>query len=97
MLWILVVGIVAGIIARFLMAGPNTPAGFVTTVVIGVAGAFFATWLGQSIGWYRADQGAGFIASSAGAIILLFLWNVLSANRLLPDPGKRDLDRRDRR
>jgi uncharacterized membrane protein YeaQ/YmgE (transglycosylase-associated protein family) len=97
MLWILIVGIVAGVIARFLMAGPNTPAGFLMTIVIGVAGAFVATWLGQSIGWYRPDQGAGFIGATVGAIVVLFIWNRLSANRVLPDPGTRHVDWRDRR
>lgn len=97
MLWILFVGIVAGVVARFLMAGPNTPAGFLTTIVIGVLGAFVATWLGQSIGWYRLDQGAGIIGATVGAIIVLFIWNRLSASRALPDPGMRDVDWRDRR
>lgn len=97
LIWILFVGVVAGVIARFLMAGPNTPTGFLTTIVIGVLGAFLATWLGQSIGWYRADQGAGIIGGTFGAILVLFIWNRLSASRAVPDPGLRDVDWRDRR
>ena len=64
-LWIIFVGFVAGMIARWLSPGPNTPAGFVLTVVLGIAGAFLATFVGQTIGWYRADQGAGFIAATS--------------------------------
>src|SRR6516164_5064773 len=60
-LWIIIIGFVAGLIARWLSPGPNTPGGFILTTVLGIAGAFFATWLGQAIGWYRPDQGAGFI------------------------------------
>jgi len=58
-IWIIVVGFVAGIIARFLSPGPNNPSGFVLTVVLGIVGSFLATFIGQMIGCYRADQGAG--------------------------------------
>jgi uncharacterized membrane protein YeaQ/YmgE (transglycosylase-associated protein family) len=64
MLWILFVGLVAGILARLISPGPNNPGGFILTIVLGVAGAFLATFIGQSIGWYHADQGAGFIAAT---------------------------------
>ncbi len=67
MLWILFVGLVAGILARLLSPGPNKPGGFILTIVLGVAGAFLATFIGQTIGWYRADQGAGFITATLGA------------------------------
>ena len=60
-LWIIIIGFVAGIIARWISPGPNTPQGFILTCVLGIAGAFLATWIGQAIGWYRPDQGAGFI------------------------------------
>ena len=86
-LWIIVIGFVAGIIARWLSPGPNTPQGFILTTALGIAGAFLATWLGQAIGWYRPDQGAGFIAATIGAVIVLFIWNRLVAGRVLPDPG----------
>jgi uncharacterized membrane protein YeaQ/YmgE (transglycosylase-associated protein family) len=86
-LWIIVIGFVAGIIARWLSPGPNTPQGFILTTVLGIAGAFLATWLGQAIGWYSPDQGAGFIAATVGAVIVLFIWNRLVAGRVLPDPG----------
>lgn len=87
MLWILLVGLVAGFLARLIMPGPNTGMGFLLTMVLGVAGAFLATLVGQTIGWYRADQGAGFIAATVGAVALLFIWNRLVASGRLRDPG----------
>jgi uncharacterized membrane protein YeaQ/YmgE (transglycosylase-associated protein family) len=86
-LWIVLVGFVAGIIARFLSRGPNNPSGFILTTVLGIAGAFLATFLGQTIGWYRADQGAGFIAATIGALLVLFIWNRLVAHGVIGDPG----------
>ena len=80
-LWIVLVGFVAGVVARLLSPGPNKPAGFLLTTALGIAGAFAATWIGQSVGWYRPDQGAGFVAASVGAILVLFLWNRLIARR----------------
>jgi uncharacterized membrane protein YeaQ/YmgE (transglycosylase-associated protein family) len=74
-LWIILIGFVAGVIARLLSHGPNRPAGFLLTTALGIAGAFVATFLGQAVGWYRPDQGAGFIAATVGAIIVLFIWN----------------------
>jgi uncharacterized membrane protein YeaQ/YmgE (transglycosylase-associated protein family) len=86
-LWIIVIGFVAGLIARWISPGPNTPAGFILTTVLGIAGAFLATWLGQAIGWYRPDQGAGFIGATVGAILVLFIWNRLVASHVISDPG----------
>jgi uncharacterized membrane protein YeaQ/YmgE (transglycosylase-associated protein family) len=57
--WIAVVGLIAGFIARLVLPGPNNPAGFLVTMALGIAGAFVATFIGQTIGWYRHDQGAG--------------------------------------
>jgi len=87
MLWILFVGLVAGILARLISPGPNRPGGFILTIVLGVAGAFLATFIGQSIGWYRADQGAGFIGATVGALLVLFIWNRLVAAGVIGDPG----------
>jgi uncharacterized membrane protein YeaQ/YmgE (transglycosylase-associated protein family) len=89
MLWIIVVGLVAGFIARLVAAGPNTPTGFIVTIALGIAGAFLATFVGQTIGWYRADQGAGFVAATIGAIAVLFIWNRLVASGRIGDPGAR--------
>ncbi len=82
-LWIVVIGFVAGIIARLLAPGPNKPSGFILTTVLGVAGAFVATFIGQAVGWYRPDQGAGFIAATVGAIVVLFIWNRIAARRAI--------------
>ena len=86
-LWIIFVGFVAGMIARWLSPGPNTPTGFILTTALGIAGAFLATFIGQTIGWYRADQGAGFIAATLGAVLALFIWNRLVASGVIGDPG----------
>ena len=86
-IWIAVIGLLAGIIARFLLPGPNNPQGFIVTMVIGIAGAFVATFIGQSIGWYRHDQGAGLIGATLGAIIVLFIWHRLVVQRSVTDPG----------
>ena len=91
-IWIIVVGFVAGIIARMLSPGPNNPAGFILTTVLGIAGAFLATWIGQMIGYYDtgpAAQGAGFITATIGALVVLFIWNRLVASRVISDPGNR--------
>ena len=80
-LWIIIIGFVAGVIARLLAPGPNKPAGFLLTTALGIAGAFVATFLGQAVGWYRADQGAGFIGAVVGAIVVLFIWNRFAARR----------------
>jgi uncharacterized membrane protein YeaQ/YmgE (transglycosylase-associated protein family) len=87
MLWIVFVGLVAGIIARLLAPGPNNPGGFILTIVLGIAGAFLATFIGQTIGWYRPDQGAGFIAATVGALVVLFIWHRLVSAGKIGDPG----------
>ncbi len=88
-LWVIIVGFVAGIIARMLSPGPNNPSGFILTTVLGIAGAFLATWIGQAIGHYGADQGAGFITATIGALIVLFIWNRLVARGVISDHGTR--------
>jgi uncharacterized membrane protein YeaQ/YmgE (transglycosylase-associated protein family) len=86
-IWIVFVGFVAGIIARMLSPGPNNPSGFILTTALGIAGAFLATFIGQTVGWYRAGQGAGFIAATVGALLVLFIWNRLVVHRVISDPG----------
>ena len=88
-LWIIVVGFVAGMIARWLSPGPNDPKGFILTVVLGIAGAFVATFIGQAIGWYGSSQGAGFITATIGALVVLFIWNRLVARGTISDPGNK--------
>lgn len=86
-LWIIIVGFVAGMIARWLSPGRHDPKGFILTIVLGIAGAFLATFIGQAIGWYDPDQGAGFITATLGALVVLFIWNRLVARGMIPDPG----------
>jgi uncharacterized membrane protein YeaQ/YmgE (transglycosylase-associated protein family) len=88
-LWIIIVGFIAGLIARWLSPGPNNPTGFILTVVLGIAGAFLATFIGQAIGWYGASQGAGFITATIGALVVLFIWNRLVARGTISDPGNK--------
>lgn len=91
-IWIIVIGFVAGIIARMISPGPNNPSGFILTTLLGIAGAFLATWIGQMIGYYDTGpnaQGAGFITATVGALIVLFIWNRLVASGRVSDPGRR--------
>lgn len=89
MVHIIIVGFVAGIIARLLSPGPNNPSGFLLTTALGIAGAFVATAIGQAIGHYDPGQGAGYITSTIGALVVLFIWNRLVASRVISDPGNR--------
>ena len=87
-IWIIIVGFVAGIIARLLSPGRNNPSGFILTTVLGIAGAFLATWIGQAIGHYGPNQGAGFITATIGALVVLFIWNRLVASGTIRDYNK---------
>lgn len=89
-IWIVLIGFLAGIIARFLSSGPNNPTGFILTTALGIGGAFVATFIGQTIGWYRLDQGAGLVGATLGAVIVLFAWNRLVAHHVIHDPGTQD-------
>ena len=89
MLYILIVGLVAGFLARLLSPGPNNPTGFILTIVLGIVGAFLATFIGQAIGHYGPNQGAGFITATIGALVVLFIWNRLVASGRIQDPGNR--------
>lgn len=81
-LWIIIIGFVAGLIARMLYPRPYNPSGFIMTAALGILGAFVATWLGQTIGWYRLDQGAGLIGATVGSIIVLYVWHLTGARSL---------------
>jgi uncharacterized membrane protein YeaQ/YmgE (transglycosylase-associated protein family) len=76
----LVIGLVVGAIAKFLMPGPD-PGGCVITILLGIAGAFVAGFLGQVIGWYEPGQPAGFIASVVGAMLLLLIYRLIRGRR----------------
>lgn len=74
--WTILIGFVAGLVARAIKPGDDS-AGFIITTLIGIAGSLIATYVGQAMGWYTAGQGAGFIASVVGAIVLLFLYGMV--------------------
>jgi uncharacterized membrane protein YeaQ/YmgE (transglycosylase-associated protein family) len=80
-LWTIIIGFIAGVIAKLIMPGRNEPAGFILTTVLGIIGAFVATYLGQAIGWYRAGEGAGLIGAVVGAVIVLFIWGLIAGRR----------------
>jgi len=84
-----VIGFVAGIVARFLAPGPNNPQDFILTTILGIVGAFLATFIGQAVGWYRLDQGAGLIGAVVGAVVVLFVWHRLVSRGVIQDPGSR--------
>ncbi len=70
-LWTIIIGFIAGVVAKFLMPGKNEPSGFILTTILGIVGAFVATFLGQALGFYAPGEGAGFIGAVVGAIVVL--------------------------
>jgi uncharacterized membrane protein YeaQ/YmgE (transglycosylase-associated protein family) len=80
-IWTIIIGFLAGVIAKFIMPGENEPSGFILTAVLGIVGAFVATFLGQALGWYRADEGAGLIGAVVGAIIVLVVYGMIAGRR----------------
>lgn len=80
-IWTIIIGFIAGVIAKFLHPGPNEPQGFILTTLLGIAGAFVATYLGQALGWYRADESAGLIGAVIGAILVLVIWGFGASRR----------------
>ena len=82
LIWTIVIGFVAGVIAKFVMPGSNEPSGFVLTTILGVVGAVVASYLGQAFGWYAPGEGAGLIGAVVGAIVVLFVWGVVAKRRL---------------
>ncbi len=80
-IWTIIIGFIAGVIAKLITPGRNEPSGFIMTTLLGIVGAFLATWLGQAVGWYRAGEGAGLIGAVVGAIIVLVIWSMLSRRR----------------
>jgi uncharacterized membrane protein YeaQ/YmgE (transglycosylase-associated protein family) len=73
MLWTIVIGLVAGALARFLMPGKE-PGGILVTIVLGIVGALAATLLGKLVGWYEPGESAGLIGATLGAILVLYLY-----------------------
>lgn len=93
--WILF-GFVVGLIARAIMPGRD-PIGVIGTTVLGIGGALIGGWIGESLGWYRADEGGGFLAATIGAIVVLAGYNFISRSRMKsrPLPGAKRSDKDD--
>lgn len=77
-LWSILIGFIAGMIAKFIMPGDRKPEGFVLTTVLGIVGAVLATWIGQAIGWYGPGDGAGLIGAVVGAVLILLIWSQIA-------------------
>jgi len=77
----ILIGFLVGIVARVLAPGPNNPSGFILTTVLGIVGAFVATFLGQAIGWYGPNEGARFVGAIVGAVIVLLIWHQVVSRR----------------
>lgn len=81
LIWTIIIGFLAGIVAKFVTPGSNEPSGFILTTILGIVGAVVATYLGQAMGWYAPGQGAGFIGAVVGAVIVLVVWGAISGRR----------------
>jgi uncharacterized membrane protein YeaQ/YmgE (transglycosylase-associated protein family) len=80
-MWTAALGLAAGVIARLVAPGRKGPFGFMLTALLGIIGAFTASYLGQEAGWYQAEDRAGLIAAVFGAVVLLLIWGFLFRGR----------------
>ena len=80
-LWTIIIGFIAGVVAKFIMPGDNEPSGFILTTILGIVGAFVATYLGQALGWYKPGEGAGLIGAVVGAIVVLFVYGFFAGRQ----------------
>jgi uncharacterized membrane protein YeaQ/YmgE (transglycosylase-associated protein family) len=80
-IWTIIIGFVAGVIAKLITPGRNEPSGFILTTILGIIGAFVATYLGRALGWYGPDDGAGFIGAIIGAVVVLLIWGMIAGRR----------------
>ena len=80
-LWTIIIGFIAGVLAKLITPGGNEPSGFILTTILGIVGAFVATYLGQALGWYNAGEGAGLIGATVGAIVVLLIWGAIAGRR----------------
>jgi len=80
-IWTIIIGFIAGVVAKFIMPGDKEPSGFILTTILGIVGAFVATFLGQALGWYGPNQGAGFIGAVVGAIVVLAIYGFVAGRR----------------
>jgi uncharacterized membrane protein YeaQ/YmgE (transglycosylase-associated protein family) len=80
-IWTIIIGFIAGVLAKLITPGENEPSGFILTTILGIVGAFVATYLGQALGWYHAGEGAGLIGATVGAIVVLLIWGAIAGRR----------------
>jgi uncharacterized membrane protein YeaQ/YmgE (transglycosylase-associated protein family) len=80
-LWTIIIGFIAGVIAKFVTPGEKEPQGFILTTALGIVGALVATYLGQALGWYQAGETAGFLGAIVGAVIILLIWGFIDRQR----------------
>ena len=80
-LWTIIIGFIAGVLAKLITPGDKEPSGFILTTILGIVGAFVASYLGQALGWYDAGEGAGLIGATVGAIIVLLIWGAIAGRR----------------
>jgi uncharacterized membrane protein YeaQ/YmgE (transglycosylase-associated protein family) len=80
-IWTIIIGFIAGVIAKFITPGRNEPSGFILTTILGIIGAVVASYLGQALGWYRPGEGAGLIGAIVGAVIVLLIWGAIAGRR----------------
>ena len=80
-LWTILIGFIAGLVAKFIVPGNREPSGFILTTILGIVGAVLATYLGQALGWYEAGEGAGLIGAIVGAVVVLLIWGAFTRRR----------------
>ena len=80
LIWAIIIGFLAGLIAKALTSN-RTPMGFIVTTVLGIVGSVVATWLGQAIGWYRPGESAGFVGAIVGAVVVLSVYHAIGGRR----------------
>ena len=81
-IWTILTGFIVGVIAKFIMPGDKSePSGFILTTVLGIVGAFVATYLGQAVGWYGPGESAGIIGGIVGAIVVLFIYGLIAGRQ----------------
>ena len=80
-IWTIIIGFIAGVLAKLITPGENEPSGFILTAILGIVGAFVATYLGQALGWYNAGEGAGLVGATVGAILVLLIWGAIARRR----------------
>jgi uncharacterized membrane protein YeaQ/YmgE (transglycosylase-associated protein family) len=81
-LWTIIIGFIVGVIAKFIMPGDKSePKGFILTTILGIVGAFVATYLGQAVGWYQSGETAGLLGGVVGAVILLFVYGLIAGRQ----------------